>query len=392
MPRTILHVNFSRSGGAGAVAKILQHEQTAHGHHANFHHVIDRDLRAQPFSSPRHTVAAGIDDAIIKSSKFDAPISLLRDRVAGPRLPQLSAIDIVHLHGINGVFPRDVVELLPQANKVVWTLHDMNPFTGACHYSLGCNRFTEGCSGCPAVKPVFEKLVAEHWRRKSDFVDAISNLAIVAPSTWLAELAGESPLLSDQNISVQTNPIDPAFFARGRKSEKATDPQTFRVVVVAKNLDDPVKNVAQTVSAFTEAFGTSLRFQLLLAGRGGASFVSPNIVLLGEQSSSELAEVFSTADLLVVSSLAENAPLVIAEAASQGCPSFVANVGGMPEMVDLLGAGEVFSATTELVELLRAHSEDAGDHREKARLSLKAAASRVFSPEAVVKGYDKVYS
>jgi hypothetical protein len=64
----------------------------------------------------------------------------------------------------------------------------------------------------------------------------------------------------------------------------------------------------------------------------------------------------------------------------------------MPEMVDLLGAGEVFSAKTELVELLRAHAEDAEDHREKARLSLRAAASRVFSPEAVVKGYDKVYS
>ena len=392
MRRTILHLNFSRSGGAGAVAKVLQREQTAQGHQADFHHVIKRDLRAQPFSAPRHTVAAGIDDAIIKSSNFNAPISLLRDRVAGPRLPQLSALDVVHLHGINGVFPRDFVELLPQANKVVWTLHDMNAFTGACHYSLGCNRFTEGCGGCPAVKPVFEKLVAKHWRRKSDFVDAIPNLAIVAPSTWLAELAGESPLFSDRSISVQTYPIDPAFFTRDRKSEKATDPQTFRVVVVAKNLDDPVKNVAQTVSSFTEAFGTSPRYQLLLAGRGGASFVSPNILLLGEQSSSELAAVFSTADLLVVSSLGENAPLVISEAASRGCPSFVANVGGMPEMVDLLGVGKVFSATTELVELLRAHAKAGEEHREKARLWLRAAASRLFSPEAVVKGYDKVYS
>ena len=392
MPRTILHVNFSRSGGAGAVAKILQHEQTAQGHHADFHHVIDRDLRAQPFSSPRHTVAAGIDDAIIKSSHFDAPISLLRDRVAGPQLPQLSALDVVHLHGINGVFPRDVVELLPQAKKVVWTLHDMNPFTGACHYSLGCNRFTEGCNGCPAVKPVFEKLVAEHWRRKSDFVAAIPNLSIVAPSTWLAELAGESPLLSDRNISVQTNPIDPAFFTRGRKREKATDPQTFRVVVVAKNLDDPVKNVAQTVSAFTEAFGTSLRFQLLLAGRGGASFASSNIILLGEQSPHELAEVFAGTDVLVVSSLAENAPLVVPEAASQGCPSFVAGVGGMPELVNLLGAGEVFSTTQELVQLLRVGAEASKGPRAKARLSLSATASRVFSPGAVVTGYDRVYS
>ena len=120
--------------------------------------------------------------------------------------------------------------------------------------------------------------------------------------------------------------------------------------------------------------------------------MSPNIVLLGERSSNELAEVFSSADLLVVSSLAENAPLVIAEAASQGCPSFVANVGGMPEMVDLLGVGDVFSAATELVELLRAHAKAGEGHREKARLSLMDAASRLFSPEAVVKGYDKVYS
>ncbi len=392
MPRTILHVNFSRSGGAGAVAKILQYEQTAQGYHADFHHVINRDLRAQPFSAPRHTLAAGIDDAIIKKPGFDAPISLLRDGVAGPGLPPLDSLDVLHLHGINGVLPNDFVELLPHATKVVWTLHDMNPFTGACHYSLGCDRFTQGCGECPAVRPVFDKLVERNLRRKREFVDSLPNLAIVAPSTWLAELAAESPLLSDRNISVQANPIDPEFFTHGPRSEKATGPETFRVVVVAKNLDDPVKNVAQTVSAFTEAFGTSLRFQLLLAGRGGASFASSNIILLGEQSPHELAEVFAGTDVLVVSSLAENAPLVVPEAASQGCPSFVAGVGGMPELVNLLGAGEVFSTTQELVQLLRVGAEASKGPRAKARLSLSATASRVFSPGAVVTGYDRVYS
>jgi hypothetical protein len=35
------------------------------------------------------------------------------------------------------------VEMVPRLGRpLVWTMHDMWPFTGGCDYSLGCKRFT----------------------------------------------------------------------------------------------------------------------------------------------------------------------------------------------------------------------------------------------------------
>ncbi|MEC9093456.1 MAG: hypothetical protein VX438_12160, partial [Planctomycetota bacterium] len=58
-------------------------------------------------------------------------------------------IGLVHLHWV--AFLLDYITFfrsLPVAIPVVWTLHDMNAFTGGCHYSAGCNRYKHGCGNC----------------------------------------------------------------------------------------------------------------------------------------------------------------------------------------------------------------------------------------------------
>ena len=51
------------------------------------------------------------------------------------------APDIINLHWIRGgYFP---IEAIAKFNKpVVWTLHDMWAFTGGCHYSGECDRYS----------------------------------------------------------------------------------------------------------------------------------------------------------------------------------------------------------------------------------------------------------
>ena len=52
--------------------------------------------------------------------------------------------DIVHLHWTGaGFLSVDTVRNLPC--PVVWTLRDMWAFTGGCHYTAGCERFTRAC-------------------------------------------------------------------------------------------------------------------------------------------------------------------------------------------------------------------------------------------------------
>jgi len=109
--------------------------------------VLSTNLRSEPLLSPRHTLAAIIDQYLVKEPGFRAPVSLFRDTVSPPMAKALSSAEVIHLHGINGIVQLSQIRSRFPDTKIVWTLHDMNPFTGACHYSLGCQGFENDCSG-----------------------------------------------------------------------------------------------------------------------------------------------------------------------------------------------------------------------------------------------------
>lgn len=58
--------------------------------------------------------------------------------------------DIVHLHWINEGMMR-IEDLSKIKAPLVWTLHDMWPFTGGCHYSDGCIRYETMCGQCKVL-------------------------------------------------------------------------------------------------------------------------------------------------------------------------------------------------------------------------------------------------
>jgi len=58
--------------------------------------------------------------------------------------PYVREADVIHLHWINAGFLslRSLKELLQMGKPIVWTFHDMWPFTGGCHYALDCREYT----------------------------------------------------------------------------------------------------------------------------------------------------------------------------------------------------------------------------------------------------------
>ena len=64
--------------------------------------------------------------------------------------PFIQEADIIHLHWI--AFMVNYSEFFTKIKKpIVWTLHDMNPFTGGCHYSGACKKYEVGCGACPQL-------------------------------------------------------------------------------------------------------------------------------------------------------------------------------------------------------------------------------------------------
>jgi len=334
-------------------------------------------------------MAAVVDDAVIRHPDFNAPISLARNGLSVDLSDELEACDVLHLHSVNGVLTlAHLAEHFP-TKRIIWTLHDMNPMTGTCHYSLGCQEYLSDCSSCPAVRGPFQRRVSISLSQKTRALTNLTNLAVVAPSQWLADRAAESSAMRDLPIHVIPNPIRPVFC---ESPATPADGNRFTFCVVAQNLSDPVKNVAMAVEVFRELKKAYPHISLALVGNNGDSFLGESITALGSLAEEDMAHMLSHTSSLIVPSLAENSPLVIAEAAARGTASIVNSVGGMPDLVASLEAGNVFSHRADLYEFM-AHVAQRDDHTPPAsREALSARAKTLFSPASVSQQYDDLYS
>lgn len=68
-------------------------------------------------------------------------------------LPEFRQADVIHLHWINqGMLSlNDIRKILTSGKPVVWTMHDMWPCTGICHYARECNNYQRECHDCPYI-------------------------------------------------------------------------------------------------------------------------------------------------------------------------------------------------------------------------------------------------
>lgn len=116
--------------------------------------------------------------------------------------------DIVHLHWINGLVSASSIEKI---NKpTVWSIRDMWPMTGGCHYSLDCVKYRDGCGGCPQLKGLggfdFTKLLVK--KKKKHF----SKVKPVGISDWVTDELLNSSIFADSNpVTIQNN-VDCSVF------------------------------------------------------------------------------------------------------------------------------------------------------------------------------------
>lgn len=337
----IQHLSFSSSGGAGNAARILAEYQRKRNNEVELSIITDSNIASHPLANIGLTARASMDNFAIKDRGFKAPISLLRDLSRGKKLAIDGQADVVHMHWINGVLP-NLSELSPfsASSKFFWTLHDMNPGVGVCHYSMGCMKFLSGCTGCPAVKPIFQPMVAGNFERKMGYQDLLKQLfgklTFISPSKWLADSVSTSPLMADSNIRILSQPIDEFFFEEEPplRNISGEEPRGLRVGVVASNLLDPIKGVDSLIRIFKDV--REDRDSLFLVGSGGNYWASKYqwIESLGSLQTKELATFLGTLDALIVYSEYDNAPLVLAESHAVGTPVIGKKIGGIPEMIE----------------------------------------------------------
>ena len=270
-------------------------------------------------------------------------IQWLPDRLVS-RVAQISP-DIINLHWINAGFLQ--IETLAKFKQpLVWTAHDMWPFTGGCHYSGECDRYTQSCGHCPQLKTQQDWDISRWvWWRKAQAWKNL-NLTIVTPSQWLADCARNSSLFQDLRIEVIANGLD---IQRYKPIEKKIArhllglPQDKQLILFGAMTatSDRRKGFHLLLPAIKKlSQGEIWQHKLELVVFGASEPVNPpdfglKTHYLGRLNDDiSLALVYAAADIFVAPSLEDNLPNTVMEALACGIPSVAFKIGGMPDMIE----------------------------------------------------------
>ena len=272
--------------------------------------------------------------------------------------------DIIHMHWINqGMLSiKEIKKIVASGKKVVWTMHDMWPFTGICHYSGDCDHYIDGCGNCPLLKhpanndlskKIFSKKLSAYFKGEINFV---------ACSNWLKDMAEESPLTVGHHVTSIPNPIDIEVYRPLDKTsirKKLNLPNDKKIVLFAAvKASDNRKGLSYLAEATKLLKNHSNELLFIIAGSKSNDIekqLSIPSQSVGYISPEYMPNLYNAVDLFVSPSLQDNLPNTIMEALSCGTPCVGFNTGGIPEMIDHQHNGYVaeYRNSTDLASGIR---------------------------------------
>lgn len=271
-------------------------------------------------------------------------------------LPEFKEADIIHLHWINqGMLSlKGIQKILKSGKPVVWTMHDMWPCTGICHYASECTGYQNSCGNCSyLINGGYKKdLSYRRFLKKQKMLQG-SSICFVACSRWLEGQAQKSALLTEQSICNIPNPINTNLFRPRNKQEarRKCNLPTEKPLILFGSVK--IKDKRKGAKYLAEACELLVKKYPELKNNLG-------VVVLGHQSKylekyipfkvysmdyvsdeHKLVDIYNSVDMYVTPSLEDNLPNTIMEAMACGVPCVGFNVGGIPEMIDHLHNGYV---------------------------------------------------
>lgn len=270
--------------------------------------------------------------------------------------------DVIHLHNIHGYYIN--IEILFDylkkcGKKIIWTLHDCWSFTGHCVYFdyVGCNKWKAGCEHCPQKDEYPARIGPDMSRRnyilKKKLFTGVSNMTLVTPSQWLANLISDS-YMRHYPVRVIHNGIDTDVFkpTDGNVKEKYHC-QNKKIILGVAAVWDKRKGLT-TFLRLSKKLDTS--YQIILVGLSKEQIkkLPRNIIGIERTNNArELAELYTAADIFVNPTLEDNYPTTNLEAIACGTPVITYDTGGSGESARMYGVCVNKSNFKELVNAVK---------------------------------------
>lgn len=349
MNKKIVHINSSGSGGAYAFVKLLNVKLLINGIDSK---ILTRFFQDKSQGVLKHTFGGNISvkrflKKVFCSSVFkkDAKFEIFSESLKTSSVMRnrcVKGAEIIHLHWVADLVSVFEIAQMTKTKRVLWTMHDMNPFTGGCHHSDDCEQFLSECADCPQLGENGKK-VSEFFRLKREAIDKIDkdSLTIISPSKWMFEKASKSSLLKKFNHLYVPHFIDTETF-------KYTARNTARALI---NLHQ-AKTIFLYISAvlenerkgFNEVLESIKNFEnrddvlfILIGNAKNASVYEnrKNVMIVGNIADPKiLSNYYSASDFLINLTVAESFGLTTVESLCCGTPVICYDIPIMREHIE----------------------------------------------------------
>lgn len=425
----VSHFNTFLDGGAAIAAQRLHEELLGAGVDSCFYHsrreghredlgptyqptewrssgLRQRISSALRFRLHRATFKRAIRDQPVGHDIFTSPRGIAAS--SGPPVgkhqegPRPRRHDIVHLHWVAKLIDyHSFFDSLPIEQPIVWTLHDMNPITGGCHFSSGCGRFQLGCGNCPQLSSGTADDLSQRFFDEKRAALRDLNLHVVAPSHWLLAAAESSPILATARsfthipYGISTSDYYPMDRAEAR-ARLGIHPDTTVFCIGPVDTSTRRGGAHHLVGAL-EAITDLEQVEVLVFGGElptRNSVALPQLRAVGPpQGLLHQRTVYSASDVVVLPTLEDNLPLAAMEAMACGTTVVAFDVGGIPEIVRNNRTGLLTRPgdTTDLGRALRKLATWPDLSRvlgENARQMIESE----FSPQQEAASYQQLYA
>lgn len=307
--------------------------------------------------------------------------------------------EIVHLHNIHGHFlnyPLLFSYLKKSQINVVWTLHDCWSFTGKCahYFKAGCYKWKTECKKCPNLKTYPDSkidLSTINYRLKKKYFTSVKKLRIVCNSDWLESQVRQS-FFGDKQICRIYNGVDTALFRPVNDSgirEKYGIPEDKKIILGVSGVWKEDKGLGIFMK-LSEMISDDYVIVLVGVNEIIMKKLPCNIVGVSRtENATELAQLYTCANVLLNPSLEETFGMVAAEAMACGTPVIVSDTTACPEIVkdgtglvvNMRNIDEVYSAVCSIADA------DKNEYTEKCLSNIRDN----FSVEVMCENYYELY-
>ncbi len=265
--------------------------------------------------------------------------------------------DVIIFHSISNFI--DLESFLKVNTKlVIWTLHDLNSFTGGCHYSESCLKFSETCSSCPILKDTADKNVAETELSKKLKLYADRKIQLVSPSVWLKQYSEQSSCFHSFNHYLIPYSLDTSIF-RFYNKKSARDvlnlPSDKKILLfICDNIADKRKGFDLLVGALDSVDKSKIHV-CIVGNNFDLNQNIPHLSYFGKvYDEFKMALIYASTDVFILPSREDNLPNVMLESLCVGTPVIGFSIGGLKDILKTGQNGVLIDniSSTDLAEAI----------------------------------------